>query len=67
MIGEVRANYDIIGFEMFYDPVFFQGYHPARVLVHPVVDDENGVPAPQRGIYQYCRVHLQNHGLAFIG
>lgn len=60
-IGIIGADDHIIAIEMLDDPAFFQRHHPARILVHPVIDNENGLPLSQRSIHKYGRVQLKYH------
>lgn len=60
-IGIIGADDHIIAIEMLDDPALFQRHHPAGILVHPVIDNENGLPLSQRSVYKYGRVQLKYH------
>ena len=51
VIGEVGGKNHIVAVEVFYNAVFFKRHYPATVLVHAVIDDENGVAAAKWGFY----------------
>ncbi len=60
-IGIIRADDHIVAIEMLDDPAFFQRHHPAGILVHPVIDNEDGLSLSQRSIHKYGRVQLKYH------
>ncbi len=61
VVREIGRNDNVVAVKMLDNAVFFQCHHPARVLVHAVVNDEQRLSPTQRSFYQDSWIELQNH------
>lgn len=71
MLDEVKAirivgrQDHIVAVEVLDNAVFLKGYYPAGVLMHPIIDDKDGLPSAEGRFYKYGWVELEDHAVLF--
>jgi len=67
VIGIIGGNDYVVTVEMLYYTIIDQGHHPAGVLMHAIVDQENGLAPAQGRVYHNRWVELVYHKMMFTG